>query len=187
MEDHEAQGIADKRGWARFERSGLLLHRRPRSRARNRADDAGSEDRTDGVEPAGRRHPVGQVRSRQQRARRRAPRGVRLPAGQQGTRLGVVEAMREIGNAHGGSRLRGSPSPMSSPSPSSPPSSSAQRRMEQLDDNLEAAKLTLTAAELKKLDEVSALPPEYPGLDAGTSGRRTPPAAQIARYDGRIR
>ena len=34
---------------------------------------------------------------------------------------------------------------------------------EQLDDNLAAAELTLTEAEIAKLDEVSALPPEYPG------------------------
>jgi aryl-alcohol dehydrogenase-like predicted oxidoreductase len=33
----------------------------------------------------------------------------------------------------------------------------------QLDDNLEASKLKLSADELKKLDEVSALSPEYPG------------------------
>jgi aryl-alcohol dehydrogenase-like predicted oxidoreductase len=34
---------------------------------------------------------------------------------------------------------------------------------EQLEDNLAAAKLTLSADEMTKLDEVSALPPEYPG------------------------
>ncbi|HTQ15611.1 MAG TPA: aldo/keto reductase [Rhizomicrobium sp.] len=37
------------------------------------------------------------------------------------------------------------------------------RTMEQLKDNLAAAALKLTDAELSKLDEVSALPPEYPG------------------------
>jgi len=34
---------------------------------------------------------------------------------------------------------------------------------EQLQDNLEAAKLQLTPDEVSKLDDVSALPPEYPG------------------------
>lgn len=37
------------------------------------------------------------------------------------------------------------------------------RRIDQLDDNLAAADLALTAEELARLDEVSALPREYPG------------------------
>jgi aryl-alcohol dehydrogenase-like predicted oxidoreductase len=37
------------------------------------------------------------------------------------------------------------------------------KRLDQLHDNLAAAELKLTAEELKQLDEVSALPPEYPG------------------------
>ena len=37
------------------------------------------------------------------------------------------------------------------------------KTMEQLDDNLGATKLSLGADEVKQLDEVSALPPEYPG------------------------
>ncbi len=37
------------------------------------------------------------------------------------------------------------------------------KRHDQLQDNLAAVKLTLTQDELKRLDEVSALPPEYPG------------------------
>jgi aryl-alcohol dehydrogenase-like predicted oxidoreductase len=44
----------------------------------------------------------------------------------------------------------------------------------QLDDNLAAVELTLTAEEMAKLDEVSALPPEYPGwmLDRQGGSRR---------------
>jgi aryl-alcohol dehydrogenase-like predicted oxidoreductase len=34
---------------------------------------------------------------------------------------------------------------------------------EQLDDNIASAKVRLSAEEIKTLDEVSALPPEYPG------------------------
>ena len=34
---------------------------------------------------------------------------------------------------------------------------------EQLDDNLAAVDLQLTPEEIARLDEVSALPPEYPG------------------------
>ena len=37
------------------------------------------------------------------------------------------------------------------------------KRHDQLQDNLAAIKLTLTHDELRRLDEVSALPPEYPG------------------------
>jgi aryl-alcohol dehydrogenase-like predicted oxidoreductase len=37
------------------------------------------------------------------------------------------------------------------------------KRLDQLMDNLAAADLTLSADEIKLLDEVSALPPEYPG------------------------
>jgi aryl-alcohol dehydrogenase-like predicted oxidoreductase len=37
------------------------------------------------------------------------------------------------------------------------------KRLDQLHENLAAADLTLTADELKQLDDISALPPEYPG------------------------
>ena len=37
------------------------------------------------------------------------------------------------------------------------------KRLDQLQDNLAAVELTLTRDELTQLDEVSALPPEYPG------------------------
>ncbi len=46
---------------------------------------------------------------------------------------------------------------------------------QQLEDNLGAVSLTLTAEELAKLDEVSALPPEYPGWMVNMqSGARIP-------------
>ena len=37
------------------------------------------------------------------------------------------------------------------------------KRLDQLEDNLAAVELTLTQDELRKLDQVSALAPEYPG------------------------
>jgi aryl-alcohol dehydrogenase-like predicted oxidoreductase len=37
------------------------------------------------------------------------------------------------------------------------------KRADQLQDNLAAVELTLTEDEMKRLDEISALPPEYPG------------------------
>ena len=56
------------RGWTRFETlQAYYSHRRPRHRARDRAHAGRPEDRPDGVESAGRRAPVRQVRSRQQR------------------------------------------------------------------------------------------------------------------------
>ena len=48
------------------------------------------------------------------------------------------------------------------------------KTIEQLDDNLAATEITLTADELAQLDKVSALPPEYPGwmVERQTTGRR---------------
>jgi diketogulonate reductase-like aldo/keto reductase len=37
------------------------------------------------------------------------------------------------------------------------------KRLDQLEDNVAAVELALTQHELRQLDEVSALPPEYPG------------------------
>ena len=44
------------------------------------------------------------------------------------------------------------------------------KTMEQLEDNLEATKLALSADDMKRLDEVSALPPEYPGWMVSRQG-----------------
>jgi aryl-alcohol dehydrogenase-like predicted oxidoreductase len=54
------------------------------------------------------------------------------------------------------------------------------RRMEQLKDNLAATKLVLSEAELKTLDEASALSPEYPGWMLAFQGqyRATPPVKE---------
>lgn len=44
------------------------------------------------------------------------------------------------------------------------------KRLSQLEDNLAAADLTLTSEEIRQLDEVSDLPPEYPGWMLATQG-----------------
>ena len=44
------------------------------------------------------------------------------------------------------------------------------KRQDQLDDNLAAVAIELSAAELAKLDEVSRLPAEYPGWMFGMQG-----------------
>ncbi|HEX4739988.1 MAG TPA: aldo/keto reductase, partial [Caulobacteraceae bacterium] len=73
-----------------------------------------------------------------------------------------VAAMREIGDARGVSVARialawllAKPHVMSV--------IIGAKTVEQLEDNLAAADLRLTPEEVARLDEVSALPPEYPG------------------------
>lgn len=44
------------------------------------------------------------------------------------------------------------------------------KRLEQLEDNVAATEVKLTAEEIRQLDEVSALPPEYPGWMLATQG-----------------
>lgn len=48
------------------------------------------------------------------------------------------------------------------------------KSVEQLDDNLAAVDVTLTAEELERLDKVSALPPEYPGWMIDYQNRNRP-------------
>src|SRR5882757_9843480 len=57
------------------------------------------------------------------------------------------------------------------------------KRLDQLEDNIAAVDLKLTADELKQLDEVSALPPEYPGwmLPFQSSNRIEPVARTVPR------
>jgi aryl-alcohol dehydrogenase-like predicted oxidoreductase len=49
------------------------------------------------------------------------------------------------------------------------------KTMDQLDDNLDAVKLQLSVDEIKRLDEVSALPPEYPGWMLARQGAERRP------------
>jgi aryl-alcohol dehydrogenase-like predicted oxidoreductase len=74
-----------------------------------------------------------------------------------------VDAMREIGGAHGGVSVARVALAYVMTKPFVTTVIIGAKTMEQLDDNLDAVKLSLTADEMKKLDEVSALPQEYPG------------------------
>lgn len=87
-----------------------------------------------------------------------------------------IDAMREIGGKHGASVARVALAYVLA-KPFVTTVIIGAKTMEQLDDNLEAAKLTLSADEMKKLDEVSALPGEYPGwmLERQGSERRPKP------------
>jgi len=85
-----------------------------------------------------------------------------------------IDAMREIGNARGVSVARvalayvlAKPFVMSV--------IIGAKTMEQLDDNLDAASLALSADEMKTLDEVSALPGEYPGWMLARQGAERVP------------
>jgi aryl-alcohol dehydrogenase-like predicted oxidoreductase len=57
------------------------------------------------------------------------------------------------------------------------------KRLDQLEDNIAAVDLKLTADELKQLDEASALPPEYPGwmLPFQSANRIEPVARTVPR------
>jgi len=85
-----------------------------------------------------------------------------------------VAAMREVGDAHGVSVARvalawllAKPAVMSI--------IIGAKTVAQLDDNLAAVELTLSPEEIARLDEVSALPPEYPGwMLAFQGGARLP-------------
>jgi aryl-alcohol dehydrogenase-like predicted oxidoreductase len=50
------------------------------------------------------------------------------------------------------------------------------KRLDQLEENLKAVKLRLDADDMAKLDEVSALPPEYPGWMVARQGAARRPA-----------
>jgi aryl-alcohol dehydrogenase-like predicted oxidoreductase len=85
-----------------------------------------------------------------------------------------IDAMREVANAHGVSVARvalayvlAKPFVMSV--------IIGAKTMEQLDDNLDAVKLALSAEEMKALDEVSALPGEYPGWMLARQGAERVP------------
>jgi aryl-alcohol dehydrogenase-like predicted oxidoreductase len=85
-----------------------------------------------------------------------------------------IDAMREVAGAHGVSVARvalayvlAKPFVMSV--------IIGAKTMEQLDDNLDAVKLALTADEMNKLDEVSALPGEYPGWMLARQGAERVP------------
>jgi aryl-alcohol dehydrogenase-like predicted oxidoreductase len=85
-----------------------------------------------------------------------------------------VDAMRETGGKHGVSVARVALAWILA-KPFVTTIIIGAKTMEQLDDNLAAAALKLTAEEVSKLDEVSTLPPEYPGwMVAFQGGERRP-------------
>jgi aryl-alcohol dehydrogenase-like predicted oxidoreductase len=59
------------------------------------------------------------------------------------------------------------------------------KRLDQLHDNLAAVEVKLTPDEIKQLDDVSALPPEYPGwmLQVQGADRTDPRASRFGRFE----
>ncbi len=85
-----------------------------------------------------------------------------------------VAAMREIGDAHGASVARVALAYVLA-KPWVTTVIIGAKTVEQLDDNLAAADLQLSPDELARLDEVSALPEEYPGwMISRQGGARVP-------------
>ena len=90
----------------------------------------------------------------------------------------VVEAMRKIGDARGVSVARVALAwVLAKPFVTSV--IIGAKTQEQLDDNLAAAQLELTAEEVKALDAVSDLPPEYPGWMFARQGSNRVPKAFV--------
>jgi aryl-alcohol dehydrogenase-like predicted oxidoreductase len=88
-----------------------------------------------------------------------------------------IEAMRTVGDRHGVSVARVALAWILA-KPFVTTVIIGAKTMEQLDDNLDAAKLQLTAEEMSKLDEVSALPAEYPGWMLARQGAERRPQAK---------
>jgi aryl-alcohol dehydrogenase-like predicted oxidoreductase len=85
-----------------------------------------------------------------------------------------IEVMREVGEAHGASVARVALAYILQKSFTMSIIIGA-KTLEQLDDNLAAVDLTLSAEDMAKLDEVSDLPSEYPGwMFARQGGTRRP-------------
>lgn len=85
-----------------------------------------------------------------------------FPPVEQDRAWACVAAMREVGAKHGASVAEVALAYILA-KPFVTSVIIGAKRIEQLDENLKAVALTLDADDLAKLDEVSALPPEYPG------------------------
>ena len=85
-----------------------------------------------------------------------------------------VEAMREVADVHGVSVARVALAYVLA-KPFVTTVIVGAKRLDQLDDNIAAAELELTPEQIARFDEVSALPPEYPGwMFARQGGNRIP-------------
>jgi aryl-alcohol dehydrogenase-like predicted oxidoreductase len=91
----------------------------------------------------------------------------------------ILDVMRPIAEAHGCSPARIALAWLLTKPVVTSVIIGAKRR-DQLDDNIAAVDVALSADQIKALDDVSALPPEYPGWMLGfqNANRIAPPASE---------
>jgi aryl-alcohol dehydrogenase-like predicted oxidoreductase len=169
----QAQGIADKRGWARFETVQAYYSLAGRGLEREIAPMLVDQHMgllvwspLAGGILSGKFGPDS------------SPEGARratfdFPPVNRERVWPIVEAMREIGKPKGASPARVALAwVLSKPFVTSV--ITGVKTLEQLDDNLAASDLTLSPDEIKRLDELSMLEPEYPGwmIPRQNAGRR---------------
>ncbi|MGC9953415.1 MAG: aldo/keto reductase [Rhizomicrobium sp.] len=160
----QAQGIADKRGWARFET--VQAYYSLAGRGLEREIVPLMEDQKMGLlvwSPL-----AGGILSGKFGPGASGPEGARrttfdFPPVDKVQVWKIVDALREIGKPKGASPARVALSwVLSKPFVTSV--IVGAKTVEQLEDNLAASELTLSPGEIKQLDELSALETEYPGF-----------------------
>ena len=170
----KAQGIADKRGWARFET--LQAYYSIAGRGLERDIVPLLDDQKMGLmvwSPL-----AGGILSGKFGPGTNGPQDARrtkfdFPPVDKERAWPIVDAMREIGKPKGVSPARVALAwVLSKPFVTSV--IIGVKTLEQLDDNIAASELTLSPDEIKRLDELSALAPEYPGwmVERQNMGRR---------------
>ena len=172
----QAQGIADKRGWARFE--SLQAYYSIAGRDLEREIVPMLNDQKMGLmvwSPL-----AGGILSGKFGPGTQGPEGARrtsfdFPPVDKELAWKLVDAMREIGKAKGASVARVALAYVLS-RPFVTSVIIGAKTLDQLDDNLASADLVLTPDELERLDKLSALKPEYPGwmVERQNDPRRTP-------------
>jgi aryl-alcohol dehydrogenase-like predicted oxidoreductase len=159
----KALGVADHRGWARFETVQAYYSIAGRDLEREIVPMV--QDQAMGVlvwSPL-----AGGLLSGKYDRASAGPAGSRrstfdFPPVNRDRAFACVDAMRDVGEAHGVSVARIALAYVLS-KPFVTSVIVGAKRIDQLEDNLAAADLVLTPEQIAKLDEVSALPPEYPG------------------------
>ncbi len=93
----------------------------------------------------------------------------------------IVEAMRDIGRAHGGASVARVALAWLLTKPHVMSVIIGAKTISQLDDNLAAVEMTLSDGEMAHLDTLSALPPEYPGWMLDRQGAARVPKPFVPR------
>ena len=160
----QAQGIADKRGWARLET--VQAYYSLVGRGLEREVVPAIEDQKMGLMVWS--ALAGGFLSGKFSRDTKGPEDARrtnfdFPPVDRDRAWPIIDALREIGKPKGASPARVALAWVLS-KPFVTTVITGVKTLEQLDDNLAASELTLTPEEIKRLDELSALPLEYPGL-----------------------